>query len=389
MKKHLCLLGATGSIGTQTLSLLDNGKNIVLEAFSCGSNVAEALKILKRFSSVRQIAVFDPDAAAEISGRCPDIRLFSGPDANEKLLLSLPADTWVLNAISGTAGIAPSFTALGRSMPLLLANKETLVVGGELFKRERARSASPVYPLDSEHSALVKLLRKSRRSDIESLIITASGGSLRDRPLSDLDRVTPEEVLVHPTWRMGAKITVDSATMANKAFETVEASVLFGFPLEQIRVLVHDQSLIHAGLLLKDGSWTLECAPNDMRMPIAYALAGQRRVLIPNLAALELDQMKSLDFRPLEAERYPLFGFIQKAARQGGTAMAVVNAADEEAIAAFLSGRIRFTDIARVVEKTYRRVRLDTLDSLEDIVYALQVARSEAKLVLDESFGTY
>ena len=264
-----------------------------------------------------------------------------------------------------------------------MANKETIVVGGELFKKYCKQYDATIYPVDSEHSALYKLLSKFDKDEINKIVITASGGSLRNFDLSKLSKATINDVLNHPTWKMGAKITVDCATMINKAFEVIEASVLFNYPIDKIEVLMHDQSLIHAGLRTVDDSLVLESGPNDMRIPLAYALNGMKRIKVKDVSKLLLNENNPLTFRTFDEKRYPIFNFTLDAFKKGGTALAIINASDEIAVNAFLENKIKYTNIYDIIRQTFNRCRIAPVDSLEDIMYALKTAKDEALKVIE------
>ena len=264
-----------------------------------------------------------------------------------------------------------------------MANKETIVVGGELFKKYCKQYDATIYPVDSEHSALYKLLSKFDKDEINKIVITASGGSLRNFDLSKLSKATINDVLNHPTWKMGAKITVDCATMINKAFEVIEASVLFNYPIDKIEVLMHDQSLIHAGLRTVDDSLVLESGPNDMRIPLAYALNGMKRIKVKDVSKLLLNENNPLTFRTFDEKRYPIFNFTLDAFKKGGTALAIINASDEIAVNAFLENKIKYTNIYDVIRQTFNRCRIAPVDYLEDIMYALKTAKDEALKVIE------
>ena len=379
----IVILGATGSIGQIALECLNSLRKFRLKAITFNSDLVTAEKIVASFPSLEAVGIFNPEAAKAFQTKFPTLKVWAGVEANLQVLNSFKG-AFVVNALAGTAGILPSFKAIENGSELALANKETLVAGGDFFLRQSAKSQAKIYPIDSEHSALYKLLRKERSADIRNLIITASGGSVRNVPFSSLPFLTPAEVLNHPTWSMGPKITVDSATMANKAFEVIEAHILFGYDVERIRVLLHDESLIHAGLEMVDGSIVFEAGPNDMRVPIIYALNRMHRHQVSSISPLDLEKSGRLNFRELEHERYPLFSYILEASQKGGTSPAAIIAADEEAVKAFLDGRIGFTEIFTVVRTVFNRCRIDSIESTDDIFYALKQAQVEARTVISE-----
>lgn len=381
MIRQTIILGATGSIGQSTLDIIKNQEGFKLKAFTFDKNVDRASDILADFPSVELVGAKSEDAARELMHYSSTDIAF-GDKANISVINEYPRSL-VVNALSGTSGIEPSFLALAAGSCLALANKETLVVAGELYSKLDEKTKKRVFPIDSEHSALQKLVGRHGQKDIKKLMITASGGSLRNVPLEQLPYVTIDQVLNHPTWKMGAKITVDSATMVNKAYEVIEAHILFGIPLEDIEVVQHDESIVHAGVLYDDGCYVLESGPNDMRIPISFALNKLIRKEVKNVAPLDLSNVKSLHFGKIDSNRYPLFNFVLEAYKKGGTSMAIINKADEIAIEAFLAGRISYIDIETVIKKTYNRCRISSVDSLADIIYSLQLAEQEALSVVE------
>ena len=349
----IIILGATGSIGKQAISLIKDSQEYNLIGFTFDRNYKEALKILDEFPNVKAIGINDSKIASIIEERYKNsLSIFKGEKANIELI-NCYKGTFVLNALSGISGIEPSFEAIKNKSILALANKETIVVGGELFKKYCKQYDATIYPVDSEHSALYKLLSKFDKDEINKIVITASGGSLRNFDLSKLSKATINDVLNHPTWKMGAKITVDCATMINKAFEVIEASVLFNYPIDKIEVLMHDQSLIHAGLRTVDDSLVLESGPNDMRIPLAYALNGMKRIKVKDVSKLLLNENNPLTFRTFNEKRYPIFNFTLDAFKKGGTALAIINASDEIAVNAFLENKIKYTNIYDVIRQTF------------------------------------
>lgn len=379
----IIILGATGSIGKQAISLIKNSKKYNLIAFTFNKNYKEAIEILGEFPNVKAVGINDINASSIIESKYGNnLSIFKGEKANIDLLNNFKG-TFVLNALSGVSGIEPSFVAIKNKSILALANKETIVVGGKLFKEYCQQYDAVIYPVDSEHSALYKLLSKFDKEEIDKIVITASGGALRNVDLNKLSQATATDVLNHPTWKMGAKITVDCATMINKAFEVIEATVLFDYPLDKVEVLMHDQSLIHAGLRMVDESLVLESGPNDMRIPLAYALNNMKRIKVEGVSELKLNENNQLTFRTFDAKRYPIFNFTLDAYKKGGTALAIINASDEIAVNAFLNNKIRYTDIYDVIRQTFNRCRIAPVDSLEDIMYALKTAKDEALKVIE------
>ena len=323
--RRVALLGATGSIGTQTLD--------VLRAHP------------KRFELVAAIANSDEQKLSAIATEF-DVA-FSGLGSEAAIEAAARADVdVVLNAIVGAAGLAASVAALSAGKTLALANKESLVAGGELCVRAAERNGGVIVPVDSEHSAIAQCLRGRERREIRKIVLTASGGPFRTR--ADLQGVTPDEALAHPTWNMGPKVTIDSATMMNKGLEVIEAHFLFGFDYDDIDVVIHPQSTVHGMVDMKDGSTIMASAVADMRIPIAAALSHPG----PSVwNAAPGDKSTTLEFQPADHDRWPALRLAYKTGRIGGTAPAVLNAANEIAVRAFLDGALDFADITSVVER--------------------------------------
>jgi 1-deoxy-D-xylulose-5-phosphate reductoisomerase len=280
----------------------------------------------------------------------------------------------VLNAIVGSAGLVPTVAALGEGIDLALANKESLVVGGELVTQLAEATGATIIPVDSEHSALHQLLGSEPPGTVDRLILTASGGPFRGRSAAELQDVTVEQALAHPTWDMGGKITIDSATLMNKGLELIEAHHLFGTPYEQIDVVVHPQSIVHSLIQLCDGATLAHLGYPDMRVPIAYALHYPDRVDVP-VARLDLAAVGSLTFEPVDEETFACLRLAREAARAAGTAPCTLNAANEVAVHAFLSGRLRFLEIASVIEETLESLPASTVHSFDSLAAADGQAR--------------
>ncbi len=377
--RRLALLGATGSIGVQALDVLRrlraDGFPLSVTAMAAGTRV-EALAEAAREFDVRAVGVSGPNHAEALASLLPpDIEVVHGADGLSALAGRADVDV-VLNAVVGAAGLRGSLAALEAGKTLALANKESLVVGGELVARTGAGVAG-IVAVDSEHAALQQCAQGTDRDHIERLWITASGGAFREHRLEDLERVTAEEALRHPTWSMGPRITIDSATLVNKAFEVIEARHLFDVSWDKIGVLVHPQSVIHGLVELVDGTVLAQMGPHDMRIPIRYALTSPERLPDPP-ARLALGE-RSLQLSPLPSERYPAFWTVVEAGKSGGTAPAVANAADEVLVDAFLGGRIRFTAIARGLEEVLGRHRVGAGDSLAKLEEADAWGREQAR----------
>ena len=342
------------------------------------ANSWEPLVEQARLYGVRRIAVADPDAAARASEAWTGGEVLAGPDGVVRLITECECDM-VLNAIVGSAGLLPTVAALAEGIDLALANKESLVVGGELVTALAQATGASIIPVDSEHSALHQLLASERPGTVDRLILTASGGPFRGKRREDLEHVTTEQALAHPTWAMGGKITIDSATLMNKGLELIEAHHLFGTPYEQIDIVVHRQSIIHSLIQLCDGATLAHLGYPDMRVPISYALHHPERVDVP-VRPLDLVELGSLTFEPVDEETFGCVRIARDAARAGGTAPCTMNAANEVAVHAFLSGRLRFLDIAAVIEETLEQLPTQPIHSFD----ALGEADADARRIAGE-----
>jgi 1-deoxy-D-xylulose-5-phosphate reductoisomerase len=345
--KKVVVLGSTGSIGEQALEVIQAaGDDLQLVGISAHSSWERACEQARRLG-VPRIAIADRGAAE----RCATAHdgVLAGDEGVRELIAGSGADV-VLNAITGSAGLGPTIVALTEGIDLALANKESLVAGGELVTALAEATDAAIIPVDSEHSALHQLIHAERSpGSVDRLVLTASGGPFRRR--EDLSGVTVAEALAHPTWEMGGRITIDSATLFNKGLEMIEAHHLFGFGYEAIDVVVHPQSIVHAVVHLNDGASLAHLGYPDMRVPISYALHHPDRADVP-LPALDLARVGTLEFEAPDTDRFPCLRLAREAGEAGGTAPCVLNAADEVAVAAFLEERIPFTAIPRVVEQT-------------------------------------
>ena len=376
MPKRLLILGSTGSIGTQALDVLARGEELELVGLSAERSW-EAVVEQARAHGVGRIALADEHAAQEAARAWPEGEVWSGAEGLVRLVVESGADL-VLNALVGSAGLGPTVATLGEGIDLALANKESLVVGGELVVALAEATGAQIVPVDSEHTALHQLLSGQPPGSVERLTITASGGPFRGRSRVELAEVSVEQALAHPTWAMGGKITIDSATLMNKGLELMEAHHLFGTPYECMDVVVHPQSLIHGLVQLADGAMLAHIGPKDMRIAISYALHSATSIELP-IAPLDLVEVGSLTFEAVDVEAFPCLGLAREAARAGGTAPCVLNAANEIAVHAFLAGRLPFLGIAEVIERT-----LDTLGSapvraFESLYEADRQARAVAR----------
>jgi 1-deoxy-D-xylulose-5-phosphate reductoisomerase len=372
--KRLLILGSTGSIGTQALDVVAGEFEIV--GLSAGT-AHEDLVRQARAHGVSRIALSDHDAAARASEIWAEGEVLAGPEGLVQLVAESDADL-VLNAIVGSAGLGPTIVALTEGIDLALANKESLVVGGELVTALAEATGAQILPVDSEHSALHQLIVTERPGTIDKLILTASGGPFRGRSRAELESVTVEQALQHPTWDMGGKITIDSATLMNKGLEVIEAHHLFGTSYDEIDVVVHPQSIIHALVTLCDGAALAHLGHPDMRVPISYALHHPERVDVPAMRPLDLAELGSLTFERPDLDAFPCLRLAREAAVAGGTAPCVLNAANEVAVHAFLGERLGFMGIPAVIEETLERVGAAAVHSFDSLYEADARAREVA-----------
>jgi 1-deoxy-D-xylulose-5-phosphate reductoisomerase len=374
--RRLVILGSTGSIGVQALDVVArSGGELKVVGLSAGDKW-ETLVDQARRTGVSRIALADPDAAARAAEAWTGGTVLSGNDGLVELIAETECDI-VLNAIVGSAGLLPTVAALGEGIDVALANKESLVVGGELVMQLAEATGAALIPVDSEHSALHQLLDGERLGTVDRLVLTASGGPFRGRGKAELAGVTIAQALDHPTWAMGGKITIDSATLMNKGLEVIEAHHLFGTPYQQIDVVVHPQSIIHSLIQLCDGATLAHLGYPDMRVPISYALHYPERVDVP-VRPLDLVELGALTFEAADEETFACLRLAREVGIAGGTAPCTLNAANEIAVHAFLAGRLAFTAIAEVIERTLELVPARQLHSFESLVQADGEARRVA-----------
>jgi 1-deoxy-D-xylulose-5-phosphate reductoisomerase len=374
-RKRLLILGATGSIGTQALDVCTRSDELELVGLSAERSW-EGLVEQARTHGVDRIALADVDAAARAAEAWTDGQVLGGPEGLVRLVLESEADL-VLNALVGSAGLGPTVATLGEGIDLALANKESLVVGGELVTALAEATGAQIIPVDSEHTALHQLIAGQPPGTVQRMTITASGGPFRGRHREELEDVTVKEALAHPTWAMGGKITIDSATLMNKGLEVMEAHHLFGTPYERIDVVVHPQSLIHGIVQLADGAMLAHLGPPDMRIAISYALHAGESVRLP-IAPLDLAAVGALTFEAVDLDAFPCLRLAGEAARAGGTAPCVLNAANEIAVHAFLAGRLRFLEIPAVIEQALEELGSEEVRSFESLYEADRQARELA-----------
>jgi 1-deoxy-D-xylulose-5-phosphate reductoisomerase len=367
--KKLVILGSSGSIGTQALEIVASSDELQVVGLAAGSSWEQALAQAKQHG-VPAVALADADAA-ERARSAWDGRVLAGEQGIRELVAGSGADL-VLNGMVGAAGLGPTVVALGEGIDVALANKESLVIGGELTTALAEATGARLLPVDSEHSALHQLIGSTQPGTIERLVLTASGGPFRGR--SDLSGVSVEDALAHPTWRMGGRITIDSATLMNKGFEAIEAHHLFAVPYERIAVVVHPQSIVHSLVDLNDGATLAHLGYPDMRVPISYALHFPERADV-DVPRLDLATVGELSFEPPDPETFACLRLALEAGRAGGTAPCVLNAADEVAVAAFLDGRIEFAAIAAAIERVLEEMPARPVTHFDDLFACDEEAR--------------
>jgi 1-deoxy-D-xylulose-5-phosphate reductoisomerase len=376
--KRLAVLGSTGSIGTATLDVVGRfPEHFAAVALAAGHNLSLLAEQI-RAHRPRLVAVADETDARALAREFPGLEVLAGK-VGRIAVATFPDATTVVGAFVGAVGLLPTWHAVQAGRELLLANKETLVMAGELVIAEAARSGATVLPIDSEHNALHQALRSGERKHVRRLILTASGGPFRTTPAAALRTVTAADALAHPTWRMGAKISIDSATLMNKGLEVIEAHHLFAMPEERIAVVVHPESRVHSLVEFVDGTLIAQLSVNDMRFPILYALAYPERLPSP-LPFLDLVEVGALHFEAADEVRFPCLALARAALRSGGSAPAVLNAANEVAVAGFLAGRLAFTTIAAVVEEALAEEQRGPapVHSIDDVLAADARGRAAA-----------
>lgn len=371
--KRVLILGSTGSIGEQALDVISRSEELEVGGLSASTGW-ERLGEQASANGVALVALADRDAARSARGSGFKGEVLAGEEGIRELIARVEPDV-VLNAIVGSAGLGPTIVALSAGTELALANKESLVVGGELVMALSEAAEARILPVDSEHSALHQLIRSEPVGSVTRLVLTASGGPFRGR--TDLSGITREEALAHPTWEMGGKISIDSATLMNKGLELIEAHHLFGLSYDEIDVVVHPQSLIHSLIHLADGSSLAHLGRPDMRVPIAYALHGPERLELP-VESLDLAKIGSLTFEEPDTDTFACLRLAREAGEAGGTAPCVLNAANEVAVGAFLAGSLPFTGIPEVVERVMDSIPAATPTHFEDLFDCDEEARVKA-----------
>ena len=380
--KHLAILGSTGSIGRQCLAVVEAlAERFRVVALAAGKNVETLAEQIERHEP-DLVSVSDATRAEELAARLRDkgIPLPAIHHGREGMLAvgTHPQADLVVSAAVGVVGLEATYEALRCGKQVALSNKEVLVAAGELVMAAAAKTGRELLPVDSEHNAIHQCLRGGTRGEVRKLVLTASGGPFRKTPLAQLAGVTPEQALAHPNWRMGNRITIDSATMMNKGFEVIEAHWLFGMRPEQIEVVIHPQSTIHSLVEFVDGSILAQLGPTDMRMPIQYALTYPERVA-SNQVRLDWPRLKRLDFAKVSTRRFPCLRLAREALKKGGASPCALNAADEVAVGAFLERRLPFLGIPQVIERVLARTPRMSFEKMDDVLAADSEARRMAR----------
>lgn len=359
MKKQICILGSTGSIGTQALDVIEQHADLYeVYCLTANNRYKELAEQARKFRPAAVVIANEAhyESLCQLLNDCPDIKVYAGKAALDEIVSATPIDM-VLTAMVGFAGLSPTIHAIQARKKICLANKETFVVAGELICKLAQQHHVPILPVDSEHSAIFQSLVGESDNEIEKILLTASGGPFRTYTLEQMQHVTAADALKHPTWEMGAKITIDSASMMNKGFEVIEAKWLFGVPVEKIQVLVHPQSIVHSAVQFADGGIKAQLGVPDMRLPIQYAFSFPERL---PLHGQRLDMFKQpLEFFEPDMGKFKCLALAYEAMRQGGNMPCVLNAANEVVNEAFRHGKCSFLDMGNIIEKTMQRVSYD------------------------------
>lgn len=378
MKKQICILGSTGSIGTQALDVIEQHADLYETYCLTANNRYEELAVQARKFKPAAVVIANEslyEPLCRLLDDCPEVKVYAGKAALDEIVQAESIDM-VLTALVGFAGLSPTIQAIKAHKKVCLANKETLVVAGELICKLAQQYHAPILPVDSEHSAIFQSLVGEDDNEIEKILLTASGGPFRTFTLEQMKDVTAADALKHPTWEMGAKITIDSATMMNKGFEVIEAKWLFGVPAEKIQVLIHPQSIVHSAVQFVDGGVKAQLGVPDMRLPIQYAFSFPKRL---HLDGARLDLFKQpLEFFEPDFKKFKCLALAYESIRQGGNMPCVVNAANEVVNEAFRQGRCTYLGMADVIEKTMERVAFDAAPTFETYVETDAMARRMA-----------
>jgi 1-deoxy-D-xylulose-5-phosphate reductoisomerase len=383
--KRLSVLGSTGSIGCNTLKIVSQfPERFQIVSLAAKTNVALMAQQIEQFKPNLAV-MYDKKVAERLRQAIPKkqkVEILFGHDGYLKAAAQNDADTVVI-AVVGSAGLLPTLEAIDAGKHIALANKETLVMAGELVIKKAQDAGINIFPIDSEHSAIFQCLEGHRKTDLKKILLTASGGPFLNWPKSDFERITPEDALKHPTWQMGKKITIDSATLMNKGLEIIEAKWLFDVAPEQIHVIVHPQSIVHSLVAYCDGSIIAQLSKPDMIGAIAYALSYPERLKMGN-SLLNLTSLGSLTFAEPDLDKFPCLSLAMDACRIGGTSPAVMNAANEKAVGFFLENKIKFIQIPQIIEKVMKQHQVIPSPGLDEILQSDQWARITAEKAMDE-----
>ncbi len=384
MGKNIVVVGSTGSIGVSTLDVISNNPSeYKVEGLTCHSNIELLIGQIKKFNP-SFVSVYSPEAKEELEYKLKrlklSVKIYCGEEGNIKAASDKNADIVVISVVGGI-GLLPTLAAIEKRKKICLANKETIVCAGSIVMSEARRKKVRIVPIDSEHSAIFQLLENFDRGSMKRVIITASGGPFRSHSKAALQKVTLKEALRHPNWSMGAKITIDSATLMNKGLEVIEAMWLFGLELSAIEVVVHPQSIIHSMVEMNDGSVFAQLGYPDMRIPISYALSYPRRLAVNYIKPFDFIKAGALTFEKPDLQKFPCLTLAYAAAEKGGTMPAALNAANEAAVNKFLKGEIGFNDIAALIKKAMNKHSKNFIaaPALEDIIETDRKIRSENK----------
>ncbi|MEA3361257.1 MAG: 1-deoxy-D-xylulose-5-phosphate reductoisomerase [Thermodesulfobacteriota bacterium] len=382
--KNICLLGSTGYIGINALNIIrGNPGRYNIISLGAGENADLLLSQIKEFKP-KYAAIINNDLAEELKKKLNNFtstKILWGNDGYAEIA-TLPEIDLVIGAMSGFSGLPPIYSAITACKDVALANKESLVVAGSLLMSESKKRGVKIFPIDSEHSAIQQSMQGHNREDLKKIILTGSGGPFRNFPIDRLTMVKPEEALKHPNWRMGMKITIDSATLMNKGLEAIEAKWLFNLEMDQIEILIHPQSIIHSMVEYMDGSIIAQLSTTDMRIPIAYALSYPRH-LKGDTEPLNLLDVANLSFEKPDKEKFKCLDLALTADKAGGSMMSVLNGANEIAVNAFLQGKIGFMEIPELIERTMENHEIFSIDSIDKAIEADQWARTRAKKILN------
>jgi 1-deoxy-D-xylulose-5-phosphate reductoisomerase len=382
--KNIAILGSTGSIGRNTLEVIEAfPEHFRVLGLTAHKNIDLLERQIKKFKP-QLVSISEASLAHQLRKQCKDLKVevLSG-ECGAISVAALSEVDLVVSAMVGAAGLVPTFEAICNGKDVALANKETLVTAGSIMTDEAKRKGARILPVDSEHNAILQAIQGYKLSTVKHLILTASGGPFKNHSLNDLQNVTLEEALKHPTWNMGQKITIDSATLMNKGLEVIEARWLFDMPMSKIKIIIHPQSVVHSMVEYIDGSIIAQLGVPDMKIPILYALACPDRLPL-NLPSLELAKLGNLSFQEPDFKRFPCLQYAYQAGEEGGSMPIVLNASNEVAVGSFLKKRIRFMDIQATIKKVMDRHSVRKVSAIEEVLEVDQWARREAEKILNE-----